>query len=46
MKNIFTQQMSSTTWEMIVWNGIQILIIAVAVFFIIRFVRKRWDDID
>ncbi|MEY2925195.1 MAG: hypothetical protein RLZZ337_1745 [Bacteroidota bacterium] len=46
MKNIFTQQMSSTTWEMLVWNGVQILIIAVAVFFIIRFVRKKRDDID
>jgi len=32
--------------EMISWNAVQLFIIAVAVFFVIRFVRNKHDDLD
>jgi large-conductance mechanosensitive channel len=36
----------TSMWEMISWNAVQLFIIAVAVFFVIRFVRNKHDDVE
>lgn len=40
------QHNDGTVWEVVMENIIQILIISAAVYFIIRFVRKKHDDVE